>query len=66
MSGMSSHQSTKMLSDEWLTPPDIIRQLGPFDLDPCASIVRPWDTANKHFTINDNGLLQNWGGACLV
>jgi len=62
MNGIGAHQSAKMLNDEWLTPPDLIEDLGPFDLDPCAPIVRPWDTAAKHFTINDNGLLQEWSG----
>lgn len=62
MNGIGSHQSAKMINDEWLTPPEIIKDLGPFDLDPCAPIVRPWDTAKRHFTVNDNGLLQQWGG----
>jgi len=62
MNGIGSHQSARMLNDEWLTPPNIILDLGPFDLDPCAPIVRPWETARKHFTINDNGLLQEWSG----
>jgi hypothetical protein len=60
--GMGAHQSANMLTDEWLTPPEIIEQLGPFDLDPCSPIIRPWDTAKKHFTVNDNGLLQDWNG----
>ena len=49
-----------MIKDEWLTPPSIIEALGPFDLDPCAPVNRPWPTAKKHFTIEDNGLLQPW------
>lgn len=49
-------------NDEWLTPPYIIEALGPFDLDPCAPIVRPWDTAAKHYTVLDNGLMQRWEG----
>lgn len=48
--------------DEWLTPPEIIHALGPFDLDPCAPIKRPWATAEQHFTIEDNGLLKPWAG----
>ena len=48
--------------DEWLTPPEIIRALGEFDLDPCAPIVRPWATAKNHYTIEDNGLEQKWFG----
>jgi len=48
--------------DEWLTPPEITECLGPFDLDPCSPINRPWRTAKKHYTINDNGLLSIWDG----
>ena len=48
--------------DEWLTPPKIISALGEFDLDPCSPINRPWDTAKKHFTIDDDGLLMPWDG----
>lgn len=60
--GIGSHQSAKMLKDEWLTPPEIINALGDFDLDPCSPINRPWNTAKKHFNINDDGLNQNWEG----
>ena len=35
--------------EEWLTPPDLVQLLGPFDLDPCAPVRRPWDTAAKHY-----------------
>lgn len=48
--------------DEWLTPPEIIKALGTFDLDPCAPIIRPWDTAKQHYTMLDNGLLKEWTG----
>ena len=48
--------------DEWLTPPDLIKALGKFDLDPCSPIIRPWETAKKHYTENDNGLLMPWDG----
>jgi hypothetical protein len=60
--GIGSHQSAKMLKDEWLTPPEIIRSLGEFDLDPCSPINRPWSTAEKHFTIEDDGLNRSWNG----
>lgn len=43
-----------------LTPPQIIKSLGEFDLDPCSPINRPWDTAKKHFNINDDGLFLPW------
>ena len=48
--------------DEWLTPPEIIRALGEFDLDPCSPINRPWDTAKNHYTENDDGLKKEWIG----
>lgn len=59
---MGGHQSAARLNDEWLTPPEIVKALGQFDLDPAAPIVRPWDTAAQHFTIQDNGLMQRWRG----
>lgn len=59
---IGGHQSSKMGKDEWLTPPEIIQALGPFDLDPCAPVTRPWDTASSHFTMLDNGLNKPWFG----
>lgn len=47
---------------EWLTPPDIIKSLGKFDLDPCSPIIRPWPTAKKHYTVEDDGLFLPWEG----
>lgn len=58
---LSAHQKNGG-HDEWLTPPDILATLGAFDLDPCAPVVRPWDTAARHFTVEDSGLLQPWAG----
>lgn len=61
--GMGKHQSAAMLSDTWLTPPEILRVLGPFDLDPCAAPEpRPWPTAATHYTRSDDGLLKPWRG----
>lgn len=56
------HESPVMEKDEWLTPPEIIRALGEFDLDPCAPEKRPWEMAIRHFTWRDNGLLLPWEG----
>jgi len=58
----TSFERQKTGKDEWLTPLGIIKALGEFDLDPCSPVIRPWDTAKKHFTIEDNGLLQEWDG----
>lgn len=60
--GIGSHQSTRSSTYEWLTPPYILDALGPFDLDPCAPIVRPWPMAREHFTEADNGLMRAWFG----
>lgn len=48
--------------NEWLTPPALLGKLGEFDLDPCSPVNRPWDTAKKHYTIEDDGLVQQWEG----
>lgn len=39
---IGSHHSHKSGTVEWLTPPEIIAALGPFDLDPCAPIEQPY------------------------
>ena len=59
---LSGHQSANMKRDEWLTPLYILQALGQFDLDPCAPISRPWDTAAEHYTISDDGLAMPWFG----
>jgi DNA N-6-adenine-methyltransferase Dam len=59
---LSSHQSARMITGEWLTPLYILNALGSFDLDPCAPVVRPWSIAARHFTIEDDGLAQRWVG----
>lgn len=60
--GMGGHHRRKGVEDEWLTPPEIVEALGPFDLDPCAPVDRPWPTAERHFTIDDDGVGQDWAG----
>lgn len=60
--GIGGHQSANMKTDEWLTPPELLQQLGVFDLDPCSPVNRPWDTALKHYTLEDNGLVLPWFG----
>jgi hypothetical protein len=48
--------------EDWWTPPEMLHALGDFDLDPCAPLNRLWDTAKRHYTINDNGLSLPWVG----
>lgn len=62
MTGIGSHQSARMLNDEWLTPPHVLAALGDFDLDPCSPVERPWPTAGQHLTVHDNGLARPWNG----
>lgn len=47
---------------EWLTPPNLVKMLGEFDLDPCCPINAPFLHATNNFTANDDGLIQNWFG----
>lgn len=50
-------------SHVWLTPPEILSALGPFDLDPCAApSPRPWPTAARHIELPKDGLTAEWSG----
>jgi hypothetical protein len=51
-------------SIEWFTPPHIFAKLLlTFDLDPCAPAGGvPWIPARRHFSIEDDGLAQEWHG----
>ena len=61
--GMGTHQSSAMVTDTWLTPPELLSRLGKFDLDPCAAPEpRPWPTADTHFVREQNGLILPWIG----
>lgn len=57
-----SYHRSKTGKNEWLTPLWLIHGLGKFDLDPCAPVNRPWNTAKEHYTIIENGLYQSWHG----
>lgn len=61
---MGSHQSARMATATWLTPPHIIDALGTFDLDPCAAPEpRPWSTASEHYALpQQDGLALPWHG----
>ncbi len=47
---------------DYFTPPYIIRELGPFDLDPCANEKQPFATARRQYTLKENGLTSKWSG----
>lgn len=44
----------------WLTPPEIVESLGPFDLDPCPCLPQPFTTAKR--VIEGDGLVELWHG----
>lgn len=54
----------KSATNEWYTPPEIIHSLGKFDLDPSTSIAALSinKSADKYYTLEDNGLIQKWEG----
>ena len=60
---LSGHQSARAKSVDWLTPPEWISALGPFDLDPCCPLDMPWETARKmvRWPLQD-GLSIEWQG----
>lgn len=47
---------------EWLTPPELVKKLGHFDLDPCSPINPPFLHAENNFTVIDDGLKKEWIG----
>lgn len=57
-----SHERVATGKEEWLTPPDVLAALAPFDLDPCAPLSPPWKIAETEYTIADNGLTKPWSG----
>lgn len=61
--GIGGHQrGYEGRGNEWLTPPEVLSALGEFDLDPCSPVSHPWDTARSHYTVEDDGLSQEWFG----
>ena len=61
--GIGSHtRAVRGRTDCWLTPPEIIEALGPFDLDPCAAPGQPWTTAEHQYAPPQDGLQLPWFG----
>lgn len=58
----TTFEKTTASSDEWYTPKEVIDALGKFDLDPCASVVPLWKTADVQFDKFDDGLSKEWKG----
>lgn len=59
---LGSHQTSIGKSQVHITPRRILEPLGTFDLDPCASLPRPWECARVNLTEDDDGLSQDWFG----
>ena len=59
---MCGHESARQQTETWLTPPEILRALGAFDLDPCCPPFMPWTTAARMLTPEDDGLAHPWAG----
>ena len=58
---MKVHYMSK--SNEWTTPPDLFNELNykhNFTLDPCCT--KQSALCDKYYTIEDDGLKQDWGG----
>lgn len=56
------HLPNAGLSSDWLTPPHILKALGHFELDPCASQNQPWSTATTMIAPPQDGLAFDWHG----
>lgn len=59
---MKSFDSTTGEST-WITPPELQKSLGHFDLDPCAADNMPYSTADRMVTKSEDGLKVDWAGS---
>ena len=57
-----SFEKAKISTVDWLTPPDLVKKLGEFDLDPCSPINPPFVHAKNNLTVKENGLNKIWFG----
>lgn len=62
MTKTQSHRAFRGATDDWLTPPFILKALGVFDLDPCAAPKMPWQTAKRMIAPPQDGLAEPWNG----
>lgn len=58
----TSFERSEKTTVEWLTPPDLVKKLGEFDLDPCTPINPPFVHAKTNYTVIDDGLTKSWFG----
>lgn len=65
-SGFGHEKGFEGDTNVWLTPPALLKAIGPFDLDPCAAIGQPWKTAELMLTEVQDGLRRDWDPAMSV
>lgn len=61
-------KNTTVSPDEWYTPQWLIDELGPFDLDPCAPVVKPYEIAPVSYNRLTDGLAEEnqWHGTVFM
>lgn len=59
VSGGGASPKNSWMTPEWLL--DLVRRVGPIDLDPCTTTDNPTD-ARRFFTIEEDGLTKGWSG----
>lgn len=58
----ASFERCELTKVEWLTPPELVKKLGEFDLDPCSPVNAPFLHAKTNYTIENDGLAKDWFG----
>lgn len=56
------YSDQKNWSNDYLTDPELIKLIGPFDLDVATPEVMPWSTAKKMIPPSEDGLKTPWRG----
>lgn len=62
MTDVKTYFRNENTTDTWLTPPEIVKSLGDFFLDPCSPIDAPWRLTTMWYTEEHDGLIQPWVG----
>lgn len=58
---MDTSFERKESKEDWITPPELVKQFGHFDLDPCASHFQREFYADENIFIEQNGLSLSLG-----
>lgn len=62
MNSAAKHFLKRGATDNYVTPPEIVRVLGKFDLDPYCGILQPFKHARINYTEKHDGLVKSWHG----